>query len=559
MVKKLVAVLSVLCFVAPPVYVYADEKSSREATVEVVPDRTRVRVNEEFSVRFLVTSKEKNAVAPDWNPLKKNFRVRQGGKKLRSKSVGGVRRTVNEWRVYLRPRRTGELKIPPLAFGTARSKAVPITVQAQGKKKSTPSKDFFVEVEAVPDDPYVQAQVLFTLRVFMSRSLRGSVSPPKSDRNALVESLGEARKYRERRDGRSYEVYARQYLIYPQTSGKMSIKPVRVTGSYISGNRSFSVDRKSQSLVLNVRQVPPSFPGKFWLPAERFSIKEQWSSGLSSWKAGEPLKRKLKLEAKGLLAKQLPEVNLPSTEGFRSYTEPAEFRNSRTDSGIVGKVEQSLVLIPAQSGAYTLPGFKMPWWNTRADRLEFAELPEKTVTIGETDFGSLIVNESEPAVSDLLEPAVTEAAGAGSGGGVWFWVSMISLSGWLMTGAAMWWGSTLCRRFRFMYERRGRIRDTRKLLQKACQANDPVQAREALFRWSESMWPVDPPMSVSGIGARCGGAVEQHVRELERVLYGGGDAEWHGKALWESMSMQEISNDTEDAQDVRILQPLHRL
>ncbi len=526
----------------------------------IVSDRTVADVGEEFKARFPIASPD-GARFPNREGSREKLQARQGDERPGSSHANGVGYVVNERELYSQHGRAGRLEPPPLKSGAVRSEEAFILAQASPKARGRAAspKDFFVEVKATPTDPYVQQQVLFTLTVFMKHSLRGSVSPPQSDSKAVVESLGEARKYRKQRGGKTYEVYERKYLIYPQASGRMQIQPVSLTGSYVRGGRSYSVQRKSRSLPLNVRQIPPSFPGKLWLPAEQLILEEKWPSDLSSWQAGDPVTRSLKLRAKGLFVRQLPELDPVDVDGFRIYTEPANFKNLPMATAITGVVEQSVVLIPAQPGTYTVPGFKLPWWNTRTDTLEFAELPDKTVTVGEAAFGSLVVDKPEASTSSVLELEADSSETAAARGNAWFWVSMVFLSGWLVTGIILLGRSRFYQGLRIMQERRSSIRKIRKALRQACQKNDATQAKDGLLRWSALVWPDRPPASVSEIGRRCGGEFEQHVRGLNRALYGTSGSGWQGEALWESFDRQDSVSVEPGKDHAPGLQPLHKL
>ena len=535
----------------------ADDKTS--AVVKVMPSRTIVSQNEKFNVSFIIKSNG-DVKSPDWSPLNKDFSLLSKNRSVREDITNGVKKTVYAWDVRLKPKRSGKLKIPSLQFGTAYSQVKEIQVKPPPKVKSAgPAKEFFIEVKAKPKNPYVQAQVLFTLKVFMLYGLRGSISPPKSDSKAIVENLGEARNSRVRRDGKSYEVYERKYLIYPQTSDDLKIKPVTLSGSYVKQGRRFTVNKKSREVTLKVQQVPSSFPGKFWLPAEKFNIKEKWSSDLLSWRAGEPVQRTLHLDARGLLAKQVPELDLSAADGFRFYPEPSNVGNSRVGDTIVGKRQQSAVLIPAQAGTYTLPAIKVPWWNTRADRLEFAELPEKKVTVGEAAFSTLTVDESSPVGTSGAESVSASSAIVTKSSSLWFWVSMVFLLGWVATVVVMWCRTEIYRLFKMGRQHKKNLKKNREEIYRACQVNDILVAKKALIEWAQMVWPSNPPISIGQIGARCGGMFEQQMRVLDRALYSKGIA-WEGYLMWEVFITQDFNTEDKIREtDSSGLEPLHKL
>lgn len=559
--RALPAILTAV-IASPPALSAAAQDAPAAGEVKVTVDRKTIQQNQRFGIRF--TAESADAADPDWGPLGRDFHVEASGKQHRKEVVNGVERTTREWNVRLRAKRAGKLKIPPLQFGALRSREVAIDVrppptppkkQAQKRNKS---EEFFIEVDAQPNNPYVQAQVLFTLKVFMLHSLRGSVSPPQSNNKALVEALGDARNYRTKRDGRNYNVYEGQYLIYPQTSGDVKIQPISLDGHYVKGGRRLRVRKKSQTLTLKVRPIPASFPGKFWVPAEKFTLKEEWSGDLSSWRAGEPLTRSLNLEAGGLLAKQVPEIDLSEIDGFRVYTEQADFKNQRKGKSIIGKRRQAVVMIPAQAGAYQLPGIRVPWWNTRDDRLEFAELPAKEITVGEAAFGMLMVKESPSTVAAVAAEADSSApGGAVQARNPWLWVSAVLLTGWVATLALTWRDKGLYRRFRGVRERRLTMKKLLVDLEQAARGQDAEATKDLLLQWGRMTWPAAPPTSVKQIAARFGGLMLQHVEQMEAVLYGRA-AEWDGSLLWDVFASQELKEEYKP----RVadgLQPLHKL
>ncbi len=560
---SLIAAVIVTATVAmPPALLAADQNAPASGEVRVAVDRNVVRQNQRFGVKFIADTAA--ASDPDWKPLNKDFHVEVGGKQLRKKIVNGVERTTQEWGVHLRPKRAGKLKIPPLQFGALRSREVAVNVKpapkpAKPKKQAQKKReDFFIEVSAQPNNPYVQAQVLFTLKVFMLHSLRGSVSPPQSSNKALVEALGDARNYRAKRDGRNYNVYEGQYLIYPQTSGDVKIQPISLDGHYVRGGRRQRVRKKSQVLTLKVRPIPASFPGKFWVPAEKFTIKEDWSGDLASWRAGEPLTRTLNLEAKGLLAKQVPEIDLSEVGGFRVYTEQADFKNQRKGKTIIGKRQQAVVMIPAQAGAYKLPNVRVPWWNTRDDRLEFAELPAKEIMVDEAAFGMLMMEEpSSTVVADVTETNRSTFGAAIQVRNPWFWVSAALLTGWLANLALTSHGKGLYRRFKATRRRRLTMKKLLADIRRAASDQDAAATKDLLMQWGRMTWPADPPTSVKQIAARFGGLMVQQVEQMEAVLYGR-NAEWKGSLLWDAFSSQELKEEYKP-QPSDDLQPLHKL
>ena len=86
-------------------------------------------------------------------------------------------------------------------------------------------------------------------------------------------------------NGRYYEVFERNYAIFPQGSGDMTIEPV-VFKARLGHGGGFIIDpfrqdtkiivRKSKSFEREVKAVPASFQGNHWLPAYDIKLQEIW-------------------------------------------------------------------------------------------------------------------------------------------------------------------------------------------------------------------------------------------------------------------------------------------
>jgi hypothetical protein len=76
--------------------------------------------------------------------------------------------------------------------------------------------------------------------------------------------------------------------------------------------------------------------------------------------------------------------------------------------------------------------------------------------------------------------------------------------------------------------------EARKALHAACEANDAPGAAKALLDWAEVTWPGDAPRNLGTLGARLARGADQ-VRELERRLYAPESGSWEGAAMWRAL------------------------
>ena len=204
------------------------------------------------------------------------------------------------------------------------------------------SQDIFLQVKAEAKQPYVQEQVIVTVRLYRRVDIaQASLSEPELT-DAVIEKLGDDRNYNSVVNGVSYLVTERKYAIFPQKSGAMKIKPLTLTAEVImNGPRSFGdffgspmTKTKrvlSQELILNVKPIPPGFTGKQWLPLEKLELNQSWSGDKDKMKTGEPLTRTLTLTATGSTVGQLPELNnLNTGAAIKNVPRPTGLERAET-------------------------------------------------------------------------------------------------------------------------------------------------------------------------------------------------------------------------------------
>ena len=103
-------------------------------------------------------------------------------------------------------------------------------------------RDIFLEAEVDSHFPYVQGQVLLTLRLMSAVSLQeGKLDDPDIEWG-MIERVGKDSSFETVRDGRRYHVTERRFAITPQKAGAQIISSVLLSGSI--------PDERSQRLPL---------------------------------------------------------------------------------------------------------------------------------------------------------------------------------------------------------------------------------------------------------------------------------------------------------------------
>ncbi len=204
------------------------------ANITVDVSRNPVHVNESVDITFNADGETDED--PDFSPLRTDFEILSQGSNSQVSIMNGSVSRNYQWTVTVIPKTTGGLIIPSISFGSDQSPATVLQVTSQPQQlNSKVSGDVFLEVEASPLDPYVQAQVVYTVRVFHRVGItQAGLSEPEID-NAVVEQLQKDSKYRTQRGNQTYDVFERRYAIFPQSSGQLNIAPIRLNAQIVTG------------------------------------------------------------------------------------------------------------------------------------------------------------------------------------------------------------------------------------------------------------------------------------------------------------------------------------
>ena len=361
-----------------------------EITVKV--DRDPVVVDESFHVIF--ESDEKINAEPDFSSLERFFTILNSRQQNKEMWINGKSTYSQMWIVTLIANKTGTLSIPAIRFDKELTRPLSINVVAGSPiSQGSTTDNIFVDVEVNTQSPYVQAQLIYTVRLYRAIVTNNAAlsEPAVTGGQAVISKLGEDSSFETQRNGKRYVVIERQYVIFPQSSGPMTIQPIVFQGQTGGAGGFFSFDRfnqqptsivkRSKPIEIDVKPIPDSFTGDTWLPANQLSIQEQWSVDPSKLKQGEATTRTLTLKANGLAASHLPEIKSHLPETLKQYPDQPEFDESNNANGYVGVRRDKMAIIPTEGGGYTLPAINIPWWNTDTDTMEVAELPERHIQI----------------------------------------------------------------------------------------------------------------------------------------------------------------------------------
>jgi BatD DUF11 like domain len=552
------------------------------ASIKVTSDRDPVGLNESFMLTFESDSSVDGE--PDFSPLNKDFQVLSRNSSTNMSIVNGKISSSKKWQLTVLARRAGKLLIPAIRFGKDRSQAsfVNVTNGRSSTSTSNGNEDIFVEVTVESNKPYVQSEVVYTVRLFLAVSTsNASLSEPGvSGASAVIERLGEDRNFQTNRGGKRYNVVERRYAIYPQVSGSMTIEPVMFQGqinrSAFSlfdpfGPQPLTIIERSVPITLEVQSVSDKFPGGYWIPAKNLSLSESWSQDPPQFQVGEPLTRTLTLVAEGQTASQLLELPEWVPDAFKQYPDQPVLHDDKSDKGITASRQEKVAIIPNRSGDYVLPEISVPWWNTRTNKLEYARIPERKITV------AALENENTPGMTglpaldnanivmdenneDIPEAGVsTEGLETGQVAGFWQGLSAGLALAWLVT-LLLWWRSRSANKKEAPQDNRAlHMKEVLKAVERACKEAEPEKVKQALLLWGQQVWPDSPPTNLGEIGKRSAVELSEKIMQLNNCLYSQRKESWEADSFWQVFKTNHAASGKQEKKQEGELEPLYRL
>ena len=547
--------------------------SLQAVEIAVSVDRNPVNINESFQVTFSATDSPDDD--PDFSSLAQEFEILNRSQSTQSSWVNGKSSKTINWILQLMAKRAGTLTIPAIAFGADNSRALAILVNQSGASQNSDqvAEDLFMQVDASPKNPYVQAQVIYTLKLFRKINLaQASLTEPEVT-DAVIVKLDEDRNYNTRFNNEDYIVTERKYAIFPQQSGIVTIAPISLTAAVIVNNqrRRFSGffnqqttrTRRivSEAITLNVLAMPKQQQTQGWLPAEQVYLEQKWSADIDQLVAGEPVTRTVTLLAKGTTVGQLPELNtavnpIHSDSGgqLKNYPDQPVLKEQKKADGVIAFREQKIAFIPSKAGTYHLPEIVIPWWNVNTQALEKATIPAAALTasaaIAELQEQPVITANISENKDAEVAPVLTEQSD-----NHWILLTTLLACGWLATTLYF-----LFRRQKKQVEQTDNNRQQKqhsilKTLKRACKNNDALAAKDALIRWGQQNYQVS---SLGKIGLFCDQKLANEIQKLNSYLYSKSETTWNAEKLLLEFEKYQ-SKDVKMQKNNEALEPLHRL
>ncbi|MDO6461137.1 BatD family protein [Granulosicoccaceae sp. 1_MG-2023] len=501
-------------------------------------DRTDIKEGESLSLTVEARDLDGDI---DFSVLEQDFDVLNVSRSRNVRIVNGRGDRSLTFNVALLPKRSGDLPIPSFSLGGEQTQALTVHVgEAPLQPPATAAgQAFFVEISADTSEPYVQQQVILSVKIYQSRDIvEGRISDPQHD-GLVVQRLGDDVTYRTELQGQPYAVIERRFAVFPQESGSLRIAPVSLTatvrrkdrwsgGSFFAPTETIRV--ASNALELDVKARPAGTDSHWWLPAAAFGLSENWRGDTAAARVGEPLTRTISLSAFGVQETQLPVLQPPQIDGVKIYPDQPEVETLAEADGLQSYRTEKWAIIPQRAGEISLPPVRISWFDTGKGQLQEAVLPARTITVlpaanTAADTPPLTPQaEDKPAPRPETTPPPAAPAAPAPTAGIWPWLSAFSTLGWLATVLA-WWARERRREAqpRPALQKRPDAKSALQVVQRCAQQNDPHAFRQAVLDWARARWPDAAPAALQDIARRLASeALAAAFASLDSALYGQG-------------------------------------
>ena len=277
--------------------------------------------------------------------------------------------------------------------------------------------DLFIKVSANKSRVHEQEPILLTYKVYTLvdlTSLSGKMPDLKSFYTREVPLPQEKSFKIESLNGRPYRTVTwQQYVMFPQTTGKLEIPSITYDGMVVLQNRNVDPfeaffnggsgyvevkkEIKAPGLTITVDPLPAR-PTNFSGGVGTFNLSAQLDK--TEVKANNPVNLRIVVSGSGnlKLIKQ-PVVNLP--KDFDQYDAKIEDKTKLTTNGIEGSMVYDMLIVPRHQGKYDIPPVEFTYFDIQSNSYKTLRSQPFTLNVAKGDGSSSISSYSSEELKQL--------------------------------------------------------------------------------------------------------------------------------------------------------------
>lgn len=393
--------------------VIADDKVTFTASA---PDA--VAVGDQFRLSYTVNTQN---VRDFRVPSIKNFEVLMGpSRSYSTQIINGVKSETLTFTYILMASKEGTFTIPGASITAGGNQMISnsVTVKVLPADQQTSSgttqsnrsgrassgssiskDDLIITATASKLNVYEQEAFLLTYKIYTLVDLRGfeNVKLPdfKGFHSQEVELPNDRRWSLEHYKGRNYQttIY-RQFVLFPQQSGKLTIEPARFDASiakavqvndpfeaFLNGGSNYVEVKKTlitPQITINAKPLPAGKPEGFSGGVGDFSISS--SINETKVKTNDAVTLKVVISGTGnLKLLSTPEVKFP--DDFEVYDPKVENNFRLTNAGLSGSQVIEYLAIPRNAGTFKIPPIKFSYFDIQSHSYKVLTTDEYTLQV----------------------------------------------------------------------------------------------------------------------------------------------------------------------------------
>lgn len=205
------------------------------------------------------------------------------------------------------------------------------------------------------------------------------VFPPLDAPNVRVRLPERATSPTSRRvDGAEWSGVTRRYLVSPMVPGRFALPEGAIAVTYADpDNTSKTVQTTAALPALEVEGVVPEGAEGLspFIAAKGLTLAQKLSEPVTDLKPGDSIRRTVTAKITGASPMMLPRLmDPPQITGFAAYADEPVLEESEDRGVMSGSRRETLTLMVQGTGAGTLPGLELRWYNIGSNTIETASL-----------------------------------------------------------------------------------------------------------------------------------------------------------------------------------------
>lgn len=369
------------------------------AAVNAMVDQEEIEETQVIMLSVAVSGSQ-DYTEPDWTVLDNDFYLAARSQQRESvEFVNGRVKRFLSWEVYLIPKRAGNLIIPSFRFGSEETDPITIVVsETDPELKKQINENVFFETTIKPQEPYVQAAIHVTRRLYYSNSVQvhaEQFGALKID-DALVVEIGDVKRSFSVRGDNHYNVLIRRSVVFAERSGELTIPASHLLVRVSLGTQDVTFPIFSESKNLRILPIPGDYPSdQNWFPASDVRILDSLdTSDLEGLSVGDSILREVEITAIDSHSTGIPEVVLNTNDSIRQYPDPPQLSDAALIDSVVGKRIQSETLLLTKAGAIEIPQTEVTWWDPQDKQVKQTIIAPRVVNVASGLLGDSVEDQA---------------------------------------------------------------------------------------------------------------------------------------------------------------------